>query len=324
MMELLQVMINAVKGVETKEFSKEQTSDAIRNALIEVNGGSTKIDIKTCYRGSKIFSLIQELIPVIIDEGFKDEDAIFKFVEYKNIAEGDVNEFDIEGNSLFIVADAAAGVKGIRRQRIDDGQTVTVKTSLKLVRIYEELNRLMSGRVNFDTFVANVAKAFKQQALGDVYAAINAISSSTTGLNSTYVVAGTAQTNESALLTLIGKKATILGTKAALRKLSTAVTSDSAKEDLYALGYYGKFNGTECFALRQSHKVGTTTFNITNDKVFVVAGDDRFIKVVNEGNGILIEKNPAENQDLTQEYIYGQTMGVAVICSQAIGVFSIA
>ena len=98
-MELLQVMIDAVKGTYQENYTKGQTSDAIRNALIEANGGSNKINIKNFYRGSQVYSLIEELIPTIIDEGFKDEDVIFSLVDYRNIADGDEQEFEIENES---------------------------------------------------------------------------------------------------------------------------------------------------------------------------------------------------------------------------------
>lgn len=330
-MDVLKIMIDAVRGNAMENYTKGQTSEAIRNALIEMNGGSKKINPKTFYRGSALYSLVQELIPTIIDEGFKDEDPIFGLVEYRNIADGDEQEFVVEANSLFLVADAAAGIRGVRRQRIDNSQTVTVKASVKVVRIYEELNRLLAGKVSFDKFVDAVAKSFKQKILMDAYKAIDAISKETTGLDDTYVTAGTLADNEDALIDLIqhveaatGKSARIYGTKAALRKVKTATVSDEAKSDLYNMGYYGKFNGTDMVCMRQVHKVGTSTFVLDDSKLYIVAGDDKPVKVVNEGEGLLIEREPAENNDLTQEYVYGQTFGVGVICAEKIGIFTIA
>jgi len=330
-MELLKVMINAVKGVCAENYSKEQTSEAIRAALIEMNGGSNKISLKNFYRGSQIYSLVQDLLPTIIDEGFKDTDAIFGLVDYRNVADGDEQEFVIDGNSLFIVADAAAGIKGVRRQRIDKSQAVRVKTSVKVVRVYEELNRLLSGKVSFDKFVENVAKSFKNQTLTDAYKAIDGITSSTIGLDSTYVVTATSGANETALLELIGhveaatgKKARIYGTKAALRKLDGASFGDEAKSDLYNIGYMGKFYGNDMIELRQAHIPGTSTFAIGDTKIYVVAGDDRPIKVVNEGEGILFEGEPTANADLTKEYVYGQGFGVGVACSEKMGVLTLA
>lgn len=330
-MEVLKIMIDAVKGVNMENYSKGETSEAIRNALIEMNGGSKKLNLKNFYRGSQLYALVQELIPAIIDEGFKDEDTLFNLVEYRNIADGDEEEFYVEGNSYFLVADAAAGIRGVRRQRIDKSEAVTVKTSVKVVRIYEELNRLLAGKVSFDKFVENVAKSFKQKILADAYKAISEMSQTTVGLDANYVVAGTGTGDEDALIELIqhveaatGKEARIYGTKAALRKVSTAVVSDEAKRDLYEMGHYGRFNGTEMICMRQVHKAGSSVFALDDSKLYIIAGDDKPIKIVNEGEGLLYEGDATANNDLTQEYVYGQTFGVGVVCAEKMGIFTLA
>ena len=60
---------------------------------------------------------------------------------------GDTNKFHIEKECLFAVADIAEGTQGIRRQRIESGQDITVNTQLHVVKIYEELNRVLAGQV---------------------------------------------------------------------------------------------------------------------------------------------------------------------------------
>ena len=327
--DIFSVTKEALSGTAAVGSLVEAQASTKLKVVTTATSGSTKINIKNFYRGSEVYALIEELIPTIIDEGFKDEDAIFSLVDYRNIADGDEQEFEIEGKSLFAVADAAAGVKGVRRQRIDESQKVTVKTSMKIARVYEELNRLLAGRISFDTFVDRLAKSFKQQILADAYKAIDSIATNTVGLNSDLVVAANASGAEAALLTLIahveaatGKTARLYGTKAALRKVPNATVSDEAKSDLYNLGYYGKFNGNEMVALRQVHKPGTTTFAMNDSKIFVIAGGDKPVKVVNEGEGLMIEGDPTANQDLTKEYVYGQPMGVGVACSEAMGVFT--
>ena len=62
----------------------------------------------------------------------------------------------------------------------------------------------------------------------------------------------------------------------------------------------------------QRHKAGTTEF-ISNDNVItVIAGDDKPIKVVYEGDPIAYLNNPFDNQDLTQEFFYAQKYGVGL------------
>ena len=82
--EILTVAIDAVQG-RTENFSAKQTSDDLRNAFIEMNGGSTKISPKTFHRGNPLFELVQELIPVVIEEGIKEEtNPLFGLVDYRN------------------------------------------------------------------------------------------------------------------------------------------------------------------------------------------------------------------------------------------------
>lgn len=327
--EVLSIAINAVRGLSSGEFSKGEKSEAIRKALIEMNGGSTKLSPKTFVRGTQLFALVEELIPVIVEEGIKDDALIQKLVEYKNIAEGDVNEFYLEDNSYFMVAQTAKGIRDVRRQRISGGKKVTVDTSMKTVRVYENLGRLLSGRISFDEFVAKVADAFKKEINADAHIALNSISKETAGLSEEYVVSGSY--DEAKLLALIdhveaatGKTAKIYGTRTALRKVTTATVAHEAETDMYNLGYYGKFNGTDMIRLAQVHKPGTNAFMMDDSKVYVIAGDDAPIKMVNEGEGIMLERQATENADLTQEYVYGQAWGTAVACSEKLGIYTFA
>lgn len=328
--EILSVAIDAVKGVSDGKFSAKQTSDELREAFIELNGGSTKINPKTFYRGNALFELIQELVPVIIEEGINsDENPLFReLVEYRNLKDGDLAEFYVEDDAHFVVATAANGIQGVRRQRIAGGTTVTIPTVMKIVRVYESLGRLLSNRIDFVKFTDGVAKAFKNYIADAGFNAINGISAATAGLSSTYVLTGTP--GEDDIVAMIehveaatSKSAKIIGTKSALRKLKITTVGNLYKDDLYKIGYYGMFNGTPCIRVNQAHKPGTDTFAMNDSKIFVVAGDDKPIKVINEGEGLLFEHEASKNADLTQEYVYGQAFGVGVIVAQKMGVAAV-
>lgn len=327
---VLSVAIDAVRGKIDEKYSVGQTSDALRNAFIEMNGGSTKINPKTFRPGNALFDLVQELLPVVIDEGIRtDENPLFRHVEYRNIAQGDALEFVIDGKANFVVATAAAGIQNVRRQRITGGETKTIPTEVKIVRVYENLGRLLAGRIDFNAFVDGVAAAFKRYIAEAAYAAFNAMTAATTGLNSTYYKSGSF--NEATLLTLIenveaatGKTARIYGTKTALRKVVSATIAaiDEAKSDVYNLGHYGRFYGTDMVSMRQAHDANGA-FVLNDSKIFIIAGDDQPIKVVNEGEGLLVTHDATEKADLTQEYVYAQAMGVGAICAEKMGVYAI-
>ena len=276
----------------------------------------------------ELFALVEEILPIMAEEGIKEDNPIFKIVDYRNISDGDINEFSTKGKALFTVADTASGVRGVRRQRISDGVSVSVPTTMKIVRVYENLGRLLAGRVSFDDLVQGVANSFAQKVLIDAYTAISGITSATAGLNSTYVQSGSY--NEGELLKLIGhveaatnKEAKIYGTKTALRLIATASVSDEAKSDLYNVGHYGRFNGTEMIMLRQAHTPGTDTFVLNDAQFYILAGDDKPIKVVNEGTGLLHQRPALDSADMTEEYVYGQGFGTGVICAEKMGIYTV-
>lgn len=233
--------------------------------------------------------------------------------------EGDKNLFLVEDKNLFVVAEAADGTQGIRRQRLGGVTETSIPTTLKVVRIYEELNRVLAGRVDFNVFINKVAESFRQKLLNDVYTLWTGATAAQFGGTTYFPTAGAYDEDE--LLDLIshveaaagGKQATIIGTKKALRNLKSSIVSDGAKDDLYNMGYYGKFYGTPVVAAPQRHKVGSTEFVMDDDVLTIIAGDDKPIKVVYEGNPIVLMGDPMQNADFTQEYLYGEKYGMGII-----------
>lgn len=326
---ILTVAIDAIKGKVTGNYSATETSESLRKAFIELNGGSTKINPKTFRRGNELFDLIEEILPIIIDEGLTKDHKLLELVDYRNIKLGDENEFETEGEATFIVRDTAAGVQGVRRQRIGDGEKVSVKTTVKTVRVYEDLNKLLSGRIDFNRFIDGVTNSFIKQIALDAYTCLHNVTATSAGLNSTYVIGGSYK--EEDLKKLIahveaanGKSAMILGTKLGLGKITTAEVSEAAKTDRYSLGYYGNFNGTPMISVPQVHKEDGITFALDDDKIYVIAADDKPVKMVNEGDGLLDEKSPTANADLTKEYVYMQAYGTAFIACAKMGVMNLA
>ena len=190
---------------------------------------------------------------------------------------------------------------------------------MKMVRIYEELNRVLAGRVDFNHFINVVAESFRQKMLNDIYTLWSGATADDLGGVAYFPAAGSY--NEDELLELIshveaaagGKTATIVGTKKALRPLKGAIDGNDAKSDLYNLGYVGKFYGTPVVATPQRHKVGSTDFVFSDDVLTIIAGDDKPIKFVYEGDPIVLMGDPMQNADFTQEYLYGEKYGLGIV-----------
>lgn len=324
--DIVKLAVDANKGCIEK-YSDRQAQDTLREALIEANNGKTTFNYRDVRDGkcNELFSIVEEILSNTVADNIADDTLINALVDYRNIALGDSPLFVAEDSDLFVVDDVAEGTQGIRRQRLN-GKEFTIPTSFKAVRIYEELNRVLAGRVDFNEMISRVSKSFAHKINEDILSIwVNATAADLGG--STYFPAAGAY-NEGTLLDLIahveaaagGKTATILGTKKAIRNLAPSIMADSAKEDLYNMGYYGKFYGSPVIALPQRHKVGTTTFALNDKMLTIVAGDDKPIKLVYEGDPLVIPGNPTDNADLTQEFFYGDRWGAGIVLASNTGI----
>lgn len=324
---LIKLAVDGYKGHVAGDYSVNDTQEALRKALVEANGGSTKLDIKAIRDGrcNGVFAIIEELVDVIHEEGLKGDEFFMNMVEDRNLSLGDTNKFHIERECLFAVADIAEGTQGVRRQRIEAGQDITINTQLRAIKIYEELNRVLAGRIDFNKFVDLVGKSFTKQELDATYDAFVGMFKK---LKAPYTETGSF--DEDKLLELIdhveastGETAVIVGTRKALRKIKTAVVSDSAKEEMYAMGHFGRFNGTELVAVKQRHKSGTDDFILDDNVLYVFAGDTKPIKRVTEGDVTMLMGTPMNNADMSQEFLMMKRTGIAVIFDRDFGVYNL-
>lgn len=320
MKDIIKLAVDAYHG-NVENYSVKQSQEVLRQALIEANGGSTTLDYKKIRDGkcSGLFALIEEILSRTVVEGLQEDDFFNALVDFRNVAEGDKNIFVVEDSNLFVVAEAADGTQGVRRQRIGHTTDTSVPTTLKVVRIYEELNRVLAGRVDFNYFIDKVAESFRKKMLDDIYTLWNSATAKQLGGDVYFPEAG--EYDEDELLELVahveaaagGKPATIIGTKKALRNLKESVQSDGAKEEIHKFGYYGTFFGTPVVAIPQHHKTNSTEFTMNDDVITVVAGDQKPIKVVYEGDPIVLMGDPMTNADFTQEYLYGERYGMGIV-----------
>lgn len=324
--ELIKLATDTYRGRLQSNFSKGDSLEVLRQAFIELNGGSTKLNFKALRRnGAQMFEIIEEIIDNTVIEGLADDSFFNQFVEYKNISAGDENSFYVPDNTMLVVSEIADGTTALRRQRIDNGTNVSIATSWKGIKIYEHLTRLMSGRVDFNVMLDGISKALKTKVNDDMY---TAFTGSFASLPSTFNVSGAY--SEDAMLALVehveastGKTAMLAGTRTALRKVTTATVSDAAKEDMYNMGYYGSFNGVPMMRIKQVHNVGTYTFKLSESDVYVVTTDEKPIKFVTEGESRILSGDALANKDLTQEYFVADKYGAGVVITDLFGKYAI-
>lgn len=318
---LLKMVIDHYKGITRPDFSATDYRESIREALINLNNGSTKIDYRAIRDGkcSGLFAFIEEAITKTVIEGLPESNPLFNYVDFRNIANGDKPIFKIKENVLYIVADLSKGNQSLRRQRLLNEKKVTLSTHVIGIKVYEEIERILAGLADFNDLINDASKSLQLKLNTTMY---NAIIAAFDSKITPYKATGTF--NEEKLSDLIehvetatGQTAIILGSRKAVRKITGVRGADasSAKEDLYNLGYFGKFYTNPIIVLKNGHKEGTDEFILPDDKLFIIAGDDKFIKLVTEGDTLIIPDSPTDNIDLTQTYTILEKFGIAVIFS---------
>lgn len=325
---IINLAIDLNKGVQTfsegdQTFTANEAEGKLREALIAANGGSTVFNYKSLRKNkAEIFSIIEEIVDVIVDTAFQQNNFFNECVDWKNLKKGDKNEFYIPAEADFVVCDVANGINTPRRQRMAGGN-ISIATAPHQVKMYDEFTLFLAGRIDWAMLCQKVAVAFTKQIWQDIFDALEGITAATRGMNSTYVKTGTY--DEDTLLELCahieaasGVQPIIAGTAAALRKCTTAsAASDYAKDDRYNMGYYGKFNGYTMIKVAQGHKANTDTFTLNDSIIHVIAGGQKFIKFVEAGETYIMDENDGRSTaDRTVEYLMERDYGIGIVVTQ--------
>ena len=325
---LVQMAIDIHNKTPQGNYSLDEMNEILRKAVFGedyknyVNGNG--FDIYRATRDGKIdYALIEEIITIGTQKKLSESNELLKFIDWQNYAEGDTGEFEIrKSDEKFYISRIAEGTQGLRRQRLYGGQKVKIEPVLHGVKVYEELRRIASGRVDFGHLIDVAIDSFAQERIMDAYKATKAIFDGIQN-GSKYYASGSF--SEATLVGLIdyveaktGLKASILGSKQAVRQITNVKGENwqGALEQLFKMGYYGDFYTTPIYVM-DNVLDASDNFLLPND-LYIIAGDETFLKGVEEGQTLIIPGNPLDNADLSQEWLMAQRYGIeAVVASRS-------
>ena len=308
------------------DYSVEDSNEVLRSAFYDLLGMdeyNSKISRRAMRKHKlEIFEIIEEVLDVSIDRDLRNQ--FEDWVEYRNLARGDKQSFITPDDQLFKVAIISDGNQNLLRQRVRGGQRVLVTTQNYGVKIYEELDRFLSGDVDWNAMIQNVSLSFALQIRDDVVKAI-VDNFRKEGAEETSVTVG-ADPDEGEILDYAQRikaktrqDVSIYGTKLALHKIKPAVTSDAQRGQRNATGFYDQIAGIPMYELEDSLKENGE-FLLGDDFILILPETrDKMIKVVNEGESYTEEGRPEGNASMDLEYIMTNRMGIAIIPSSVYG-----
>lgn len=327
------------RRIPTEYSNKTEREDAIRQSLFEVLGVDKyeKHSFRKAMRKHKneVYEIIEEVTSQVMIDGDFTKDAFFmQFVDLRNLAIGDENRFYIEGGHALEVAEFSGSHFNIKRRRYDAGETFTVSTKYFGISVYEYIDRIASGRVDFAVLINDMTVAINKK-LAEL--AQTTFASALANLPAEFKNAG--NYDEEALLAIpqhvqaeTGIKPYALGTATALRKLQgikdVGMYSNEMKDSVNNNGFLPIWNGYVCMEIPQGHKVGTFDFTMDDKVVYFFTGGEKPVKMVVEGETEVVEKGAtwdgAMNADKSVEQTLAYKAGATVAYNKLLGKYTFA
>ena len=320
-----------------QEVSKEEANKKIVEvfqSVLGINENSRPGDIRKAVRRNQalLFDIIEETVQNLLVTGWGNDPFFQKYVEQRNLALGDKNEFYSEDESILSVMRVAGNHHDIVRQRLGAGSVQSISTYWCAVKVYSEFERVVTGAEEFAKFITKMYDAYDRYVKNTIY---DTMVGYARDLEGEFKVTGTPTTDKlnglcDLVSTATGYPVIIMGTRTALSKVISLQNgdyiSDAMKDEHYRTGTLGMWEGKELVEIPQvfeKNKVGT--YKIDNGLLWIMPVTDlKFIKLVNEGDTQLAQITDKDaNMDMTYTAEMQTKLGVAVMLNSAFGVYAI-
>ena len=323
---------------EVEGYTKKEVNDKIVSkfrAAIGCDEHSTAKEIRKAIRRNQsvVFDLLEETLDNMMITGWQNDPFMMKYVETRNLALGDKNEFYVEDDSMLSVMKISGNHHDIIRQRLGAGSKTSLTTHWVGLKVYAEFERLTTGVEDWATFVNKIYEGYDYYIKETIY---NAMVGYKDSIAATFKKTGsvTAETLRELceLIEMVtGHPVVIMGTRTALRKVTALQNaqfiSDAMKNEHYTTGMLGMWEGYELVEIPQGFKRNDLTQTIvTNDILWIMpVVDNKFIKLVNEGDTQVYQITDAiEHMDMTYDFEVQQKLGIAVLFNMAFGMYVMA
>lgn len=311
----------------------QYTDQAIREAFFEILGEDKLTHAGWRNHKNEIFTIMEEVLntnlPLILDGA--NSPFYREFVDVRNLALGDKNEFIVEDSSFVYAVSFSGNHFDTDRKKLPGRKSFSVDTEWIEVRLYDDLERFLKNIVSLPDMLAKMQQAITR-AVDDRIA--NAFAAASTYLPSEFVENGTYDKKTMAQLIervelASGTNAILAGTRTALSSIQTgenaAWVAEDAKQELATTGMVLNHTGLGVKAVQipQSFVKGTYQFKVPNDEIFVLPNNDKFIKVVFEGDTRARELGAMDTHDHTVDATVQTKLGVNCVFSTLYGKYTV-
>lgn len=326
--------------VVTKEKVNEKINSVMRDILgFEEGAKLSRRDIRRAMRkhGLEIFEVLEDVIDFKVATGWGDNEFFQTYVESKNIADGDRNEFWTEEDVVLLVAKTSGSHHDLSMQKLPEGTSTSIATSNYAVKVGMDIDVYLLGRKDWADLVDHVALAFQEQIMNDIYAAFVDAQNKIPAQAQFVKTMAMDKANKDTFDQLIADVETanqtpvvIMGLKTDLKKIANLADvdwiSEGQKEEVAALGRLGSYEGTTLMEIPQRFAQNDVTKKlITPGTLYIMPQTgNQFVKFIDVGETEILEvTEKGDRNDDMMTYEVQREMGVGVILDRYHGILKI-
>ena len=271
--------------------------------------------------------IINPILPMV-----SNFDMVRFLADVRQIGYGDTARFIIRSNELYKVNEIAEGVnRGVLQPIHNDEVTVNPRP----IEIAAEIEwyHMAAGVMDFGDWGLRVARSFEHYIFLKV---VGALTSGITKLGAAYSATGFSNQNWTNLAQRVSvangnSEVFAIGSLAALGNAipTQAGLQYGLGEKIAEQGFLDKYLGTRLIVLDQALKFNTVNttaeFALPNDMIyFLPVYGDKPVKLVYEGDNILVERDAHQTPDKTYRVRIQERVGVAAIVGSKIAALKLA
>lgn len=342
--DMKQLMRDTARG--TQEVSKKEAEDAIRNMMFAVldlkpEDLNNKKLVKRALKNnkSKLFEVIEDVVDDMLVQGWSQDPFFMQYVETKNLADGDRNEFWTEEEITLAVANVSGDHHEILVQRLGEGQSYSVKTSTYGAAVGTDIRLFLAGRRDWSALVNAIYKAFDKKIKDTVYAEVMNVGDklpASSMFNKAIPLDASHKGEFDQLIEDVSAandncEVIIMGTSSALKKVGKLTevdwVSSNMKDALHETGKLGWYEGTSLIEIPQRliKKGGDLERMVATNKLLVMpVSMDKFVKMVNVGDAEIVEiTEQGARMDDSMKFEYQESFGIGTQVGKYFGAVEI-
>lgn len=320
---------NRVAMFSNAETAK-YTDEAIREAFFSILG-----EDKLTWRGwrnhkNEIFTIMEDVLNINLPLAWENSSFYNQFVETKNGAIGEKNEFVVEDNSVLVASSFSGNHWDTDRKKLHGKRSFSLDTEWIYIHLFDDIDRFLKGIISLTEMVGKMQKGMQNSIDDRIFTAFNGAG---TYLPAAFQVTGSYdRIKMSELIQKVQyasqKNVVLAGTKTALSAIAEGMDSNwisaAQKEEMATKGAILNLTGLGVSAIEipQTFVRGTYDFKVDNKSIFVLPDNEKFIKVFYEGDTRARELGYQDTHDQTIDTQIQTKVGVGCVFSNVFGKYT--